>query len=270
MKVSSFAVSAFALMLILAGFVAGWTLGYQQPPVSPEQEVARDVNRRASTTAEPTMPSEDVSGDDFSGLPRYPGSVRIEHAREDLGGLVATEVEYLTPTGLDTVREFYRDVFRTEDWNVADVSFSEGAWTFFVTQDGREVFVEIKPYGGLTEVDFELTEPKPREDLPKEPEKKEPQEEPPREEPPAEEQRAPEPSREPGPEPPAPVWSPPPASSPASPAPASSARGSASPAPEAASPAPPPAPSSAPAYDDDDDDDGFEDFDDDDGAGEDD
>ncbi len=257
-------------MLILAGFVAGWTLGYQQPPVSPEQEVARDVNRRASTTAEPTMPSEDVSGDDFSGLPRYPGSVRIEHAREDLGGLVATEVEYLTPTGLDTVREFYRDVFRTEDWNVADVSFSEGAWTFFVTQDGREVFVEIKPYGGLTEVDFELTEPKPREDLPKEPEKKEPQEEPPREEPPAEEQRAPEPSREPGPEPPAPVWSPPPASSPASPAPASSARGSASPAPEAASPAPPPAPSSAPAYDDDDDDDGFEDFDDDDGAGEDD
>lgn len=237
-KVSAFAVSAFALMLILAGFVVGWTLGYQQPQVAPAQELAEDVDRSNSTTAAPTMPSEDEPGDDISGLPRYPGSVRIEHAREDLGGLIATEIEYLTPTEIDTVREFYRDAFRTEDWRVADVSFSEGAWTFFVTQDKREVFVEIKPYGELTEVDFEMTEPKPEEDPPKEPEEQEPQEKPQEEQEPQEEsqEQQPEPSREPGPQPAAPASS------------ASSASASAS-----------PAPPSAPAYDDDD---GFEEEDD--------
>lgn len=242
MKVSSFAVLAFALMLILAGFVVGWTLSYQQPRVPLAQGMAKDVEGRDSTTAEPTMPSDDVPGEDVSGLSRYPGSVRIEHTSEDLGGLMATEVEYLTPTEIDTVREFYRDTFRTEDWNVADVSFSEGAWTFFVTQDEREVFVEIKPYGGLTEVDFEMTEPKPEEDPPKEPEKKEPQaEEPQGGKRAAEPSREPEPVPEPGPQPAAPDYSAPPASAPAS-APAS--------------------PSSASAYNDDDD---FDDYDDDDG-----
>lgn len=212
MKVSAFAVSAFALMLILAGFVVGWTLGYQQPQMVPAQGVAEDMDRSGPKTAEPTMPSEDEPGDDISGLPRYPGAVRIEHAREDLGGIISTEIEYLTPTEIDTVRGFYRDAFRTEDWRVADVNFSEGAWTFFVTQDEREVFVEIKPYGGLTEVDFEMTEPKPDEAPPENQEEQEPQEEP------QGEQQKSEPSREPGPQPAAPASS---ASATASPAPAS-------------------------------------------------
>lgn len=206
-------------MLILVGFVVGWTLGYQQPQMVPAQGAPEGADRDASRTDEPTMPSEDEPGDDIPGLPRYPGAVRIEHAREDLGGLVSTEVEYLTPTEIDPVREFYRDAFRTEDWRVADVSFSEGAWTFFVTQDKREAFVEIKPYGGLTEVDFEMTEPKPEEAPPKQPQEQEPQGE-------SQGEQQPEPSREPGPQPAAPASS----------------------APATASPAPP----SASAYDDDD------------------
>jgi len=231
------AVTAFVSMLVLVGFIIGWTLRPQQSMLSTERS-SDPPRQKVSQAARPTMPAEDVPGEDLSELPRYPGSIRVEHLNEDLGGIVATEVEYLTLANLDSVRKFYRDVFRTEDWNVTDVGFSEGAWEFYVIKSEREVFVKIEPYGDLVEIDLELTEPKPeRETDPERPE--------------AEEQETPAPPSDPDPAPPTPA---------PDPAPTSSATATASPAPAPASPSPAP----APAYDDDD---GPEGFDDDDGYG---
>jgi hypothetical protein len=107
------------------------------------------------------MPEKDVPGANISGLPRYPGSVRIHYKREDLDNIVWTEVSYVTPAEVDTVREFYRDVFRTEGWSVGDIGFSDGTWNFFVIEGEREVYIELEPRDEIVEVDFKLTEPKP-------------------------------------------------------------------------------------------------------------
>lgn len=147
-------------MLPLAGFTvgwilserSGWLLASQEQPG--ESEVAdQPLPQNAS------VPGEDVDGSDIPNLSRYPGSVRIEYLREEQGEVIWTEVEYLTEADLSQVREFYRDAFRTEDWSVNDVGYAQNAWTFFVVQGEREVFVEIKPRGEIVEVDIEQTEP---------------------------------------------------------------------------------------------------------------
>ncbi|QYJ16417.1 hypothetical protein Rxycam_02250 [Rubrobacter xylanophilus DSM 9941] len=148
--------------LLFAGFAVGWVMA------GDGWELTRGEERREASTpppppaTSPELPARDVSGADISGLPRYPGSVRVAYVRESQGELVWTEVEYLTDARLESVREFYRDVFRTQGWTVGDVGFSQGAWVYFVMDGKREVILELQPRGGLVEVDMEMTEPAPR------------------------------------------------------------------------------------------------------------
>lgn len=154
-------------MLLLAGVTIGWALaGNVDRFLAPGEQQSNIQSDDDATEAPPdprnlSIPSEDVSGSDIQGLNRYPGSVRIEYIREDQGDMTWTEVEYLTDADLSQVREFYRDSFRTEGWSVNDVGFAQSSWIFFVVKDEREVFVEIKPRGGIVEVDIEQTEPQP-------------------------------------------------------------------------------------------------------------
>jgi hypothetical protein len=159
-------VAALALVLLMTGVTLGWTLAGQSGWTLagngglPEQ--TRPSRLEAPPPApEPSMPEKDVPGANISGLPRYPGSVRIHYRREDLDNVVWTEVRYVTSADVAAVRGFYRDVFRTEGWSVGDVGFSEGAWNFFVIDGEREVYVELEPRDEIVEVDFVLTEPKP-------------------------------------------------------------------------------------------------------------
>lgn len=149
-------------MLPLTGFAVGWALAgnadwllasREEPQRNPAPEnPPRPIN--------PSIPDEDVTGSDIPGLSRYPGSVRIEYIRENQEDTIWTEVEYLTDADTSQVREFYRDVFRTEGWSVDDIGFAQNAWIFFVVKDEREVFLELKPRGDIVEVDIEHTEPK--------------------------------------------------------------------------------------------------------------
>lgn len=163
--------TALVLMLVLAAFVTGWTLQQGEsasaPEPTPTSAPASPPERthpRERDRAPAAMPENDVPGEDISGLPRYPGAVRIRHERENLGGLLATEAGYLTPAGLDDARGFYRDAFRANGWSVADVGFSDEAWTFFVVKGEREVFVKLEPHDTLVAVNLELTEPQLREE----------------------------------------------------------------------------------------------------------
>jgi hypothetical protein len=153
-------VAIVALILPLAGFTVGWVLSERSGWLLASQERPQDAETEDQPLPQNTsLPGEDVDGSDVPGLSRYPGSVRIEYLREKQGEVIWTEVEYLTEAELSEVREFYRDAFRTEDWSVNDVGYAQNAWTFFVVKGEREVFVEIKPRGGIVEVDIEQTEP---------------------------------------------------------------------------------------------------------------
>jgi hypothetical protein len=165
LKVSTLAVAALALVLLMTGVTLGWTLagqsGWTLAGNGELPEQTRPSRLEASPPAlELSMPEKDVPGGNVSGLPRYPGSVRIHYRREDLDNVVWTEVRYVTSADVDAVRGFYRDVFRTEGWSVGDISFSEARWNFFVIEGEREVYIELEPRGEIVEVDFVLTEPK--------------------------------------------------------------------------------------------------------------
>lgn len=162
--------TALVLMLILAAFATGWTIREEEPapastPVSaPESAPPERTHLRERDRAPAAIPEKDVPGEDISGLPRYPDAVRVRYEHEDLGGLLATRAEYLTPADLDATREFYRDAFRENGWSVADMGFSDGAWTFFVVKGGHEVFVWLEPRRDIVAVNLELTEPQLREE----------------------------------------------------------------------------------------------------------
>lgn len=153
---SAHLVAAFIVGLLLAavGFAgglawAGW--GNPQPAASPTIAVADDG-------ALPTPPGE-VPGDDVAGLPRFPGSSRVEYRQVMDGDLMETEVEYVVAGELDVVHNYYRTIFDEQAWKVADLGVYQGEWTFFVLQGEREALLEIESRGELIEIEIEISEP---------------------------------------------------------------------------------------------------------------
>ncbi len=153
-------IAVAAVAILSAGFIFGWTVAND----SGERAAGEWSEEVAATDPPPparslSVPDDDVEGSDIVGLPRYPGSVRIEYIREDQGELIWTETEYLTDATLEQAREFYRDTFRSSNWSVNDIGFTQNSWVFFVVDDEREVFVNLRPRGDIVEIDIEHTEP---------------------------------------------------------------------------------------------------------------
>jgi hypothetical protein len=153
-------VLASALMLALVGFGLGWFLSGQQ--IANLEEGPSSPSAISNTTTKPdaSLPKADVPGEDFSDLPRYPGSVRTKYERHvSKVGLVLVDTEYVASARLSDVREFYRGVFRSEGWTVASLDVSEGEWDFLVTKGAREAVIEIEIREGLVETEIEVSEP---------------------------------------------------------------------------------------------------------------
>jgi hypothetical protein len=153
-------VLASALMLALVGFGLGWFLSGQQ--IANLEEGPSSPSAISNTTTKPdaSLPKADVPGEDFSDLPRYPGSVRTKYERHvSKVGLVLVDTEYVASARLRDVREFYRGVFRSEGWTVASLDVSEGEWDFLVTKGAREAVIEIEIREGLVETEIEVSEP---------------------------------------------------------------------------------------------------------------
>jgi hypothetical protein len=219
-----------ALMLVIAVVWAGWLLIRQQTEGVPAERSDHKMTLSERTTPPNTkpmayLPAEDVTGKDIPSLPRYPDSVRVEYERKEHDLLVFTQVRYLSHAKVDVIRGFYRGYFRSNNWTVANVEFSEGEWAFLVVYGDREAQVRIEPHTrGITRVDVVLSEPLPeKKPSPKEITRK---------------QEA---------SPATPELASPPPSQSATPTPAAAPQ-SASPAPQSATPAPAPQP--APATDD--------------------
>lgn len=158
----------FAMTLVLVVIGASWVLTRQQSEsvsVAPQEDktVIAEPTIRADTKRAPSLPAEDVWGKDMPDLPRYPGSVRVEYEREEQDRLVFTRVRYLSHARLDVIRGYYRGVFRAQRWEVANVEFSEGEWTFLVIHGEREANIKIEPHGrDVTRIDIILSEPLPQ------------------------------------------------------------------------------------------------------------
>ena len=153
-------VLASALMLALVGFGFGWFLSGQQ--IANLEEGQSSPSAISNTTAKPdaSLPKADVPGEDFSDLPRYPGSVRTKYERRvSKAGLILFDTEYVASAELAEVREFYRGVFRSEGWTVASLDVSEGEWDFLVTKGDREAVIEIEMRRGLVETEIDVSEP---------------------------------------------------------------------------------------------------------------
>jgi hypothetical protein len=151
---------ASALILALVGFGLGWFLSGRQIASLKAGSGSPPVVTTTDTRPSTTLPETEVPGKDFSDLPRYPGSVRVEYQRQASAGLALVDTEYIVPAKLDDVRGFYRDVFRSEEWAVAGSDISEDEWDFFVTKEEREAVIEIESRGELDEIEIEVSEPR--------------------------------------------------------------------------------------------------------------
>jgi hypothetical protein len=140
--------ATLALALVLSAYTLAWSLDGEDRAASS----VTPVEVMAEFTA-------DVPGVDVPGLPRYPGSARVEYNVEVANGLATTQARYAVTAEIDAVREFYRQVFRSEGWSEVDVRFSRGRWTFLVVSGEREARVRIKSRGALVEITLGLSEP---------------------------------------------------------------------------------------------------------------
>jgi hypothetical protein len=146
-----------ALLLFATGFGVGRFVTVQQlASTELEAPVAVSV---VDASGEMIVPERDVTGEDIDGLPRYPGSVRVEYRYAIFGDLAETEVEYVVYATLEEVHDFYRQVFEEMDWIVADVGIYQGEWTFFIVSGKREAILELEVRQSLIEIEIELSEP---------------------------------------------------------------------------------------------------------------
>jgi hypothetical protein len=153
-------VLASALMLALVGFGFGWFLSGWQIANLKEGPGSQSAISNTTTKPDATLPKADVPGEDFSDLPRYPGSIRTKYERRvSTAGLILVDTEYVASARLSDVREFYRGVFRTEGWTQAGLDVSEGEWDFLLTKADREAVIEIEIRRGLVEIEIEVSEP---------------------------------------------------------------------------------------------------------------
>ncbi len=142
---------AAGLLLVAVAFTAG---RLSAPPAPGEQA-------RLPVSGAPTswLPRVDSPGSDIPGLPRYPGSVRVDFDRQGASGLLVTDVDYLTAASITRVQRFYRERFASRSWEVLDIGFVRGEWSFLLRRGDTEVTVEVARRGPLVEVDIEQSRP---------------------------------------------------------------------------------------------------------------
>ena len=151
--------AVMAVLLVVAGYVAG-RLTAPEPAARGAPASDRDRSKAAERAAvRATLPQDDVPGVETPGLPRYPGSVRVDFDRWGNAGVVGTDVDYLTTDPLARVQRFYRGAFVRHGWDVADVMFVRGEWSFLLVRGETEATVEVARRGALVEVDIERSVP---------------------------------------------------------------------------------------------------------------
>jgi hypothetical protein len=140
--------------------VSGVALGSVLTTVASRNQPSASAT--SAPTAAPTLaglPTADVSGEDFDRLLRYPGSVRTEFevSRDQRFLLIA--VEYFADASLEEVRQFYQGSINEHGWQVADITYTAGEWTYLLVDGATEALVEIEVTRGYVEIDLQVSSP---------------------------------------------------------------------------------------------------------------
>ena len=150
-------VAILAVAVVVGGFSAGRLIGQLAAGERSPQPVP------TLTPAPAFLPDGDVPGREVPSLPRYPGSVRTHHERGADGKSIRISASYLVLAGRNEVRAFYVDSFHADGWEIVDLGFSSGTWTFVLERPPRQGTVEIGSRGELTAIHLEVTRPLPDE-----------------------------------------------------------------------------------------------------------
>jgi hypothetical protein len=155
MRLSLKALIIGGLIIFLSGAVSGGFVTSLRLAQAQEQHVAQVVQPTDMADIVP----EEVPGSPLAGLPRYPGSTRVEYRRTVYGNLVVTEVEYVALADSAELREYFRRTFESHGWAVTDSGITAGEWSFVVVDGEREAVVEIELHGSPVNYEIKLTEP---------------------------------------------------------------------------------------------------------------
>jgi hypothetical protein len=113
----------------------------------------------ASPVPSASLAARDVPGRDLDRLPRYPGSVRSAHEVIRDAGFRVIATEYQADASVDDVRAFYQRAIVDHGWERADIGFEHGEWSYVLVDGSVEALVEIEEFGGLVEIDLQVSEP---------------------------------------------------------------------------------------------------------------
>jgi hypothetical protein len=72
------------------------------------------------------VPSEDLPGEDISGIQRYPDAVRVKYESHLLGDERVTEVGYLAEGEVGDAEEFYEPRLDEDGWALQGSDFDAG------------------------------------------------------------------------------------------------------------------------------------------------
>lgn len=148
-------------ILVAAVLACGVILGgvAASLPLSEPSPTPAATSSTPSATPSSSMAVDDVAGQDFDRLPRYPESVRSGYdiVREDRFRLTAAE--YQADATVEDVRTFYQGVIVEHGWERADINFDNGEWSYVLVDGPLEALIEIEEFGGLVEIDLQISEP---------------------------------------------------------------------------------------------------------------
>ena len=153
MQALRLAVPALVLAVLLSCLLLLLVLTTANRASEDMSRATRGDHRPVSATSSPgkvlstSTPTEDTRVKPIPGLPRHPGAARVGYTEDRANGVTTARAEYVTEGNPEDVRGFYRDVFRSKNWKVANVEYSDGGWYFLVTRGGREASVEMSSEG---------------------------------------------------------------------------------------------------------------------------
>jgi hypothetical protein len=145
-------VAVLAFGVVLGSAIAAFGLGGEAPTPT------TTPTPFPSSVANADLPHADAEGHELARLPRYPGSVRTEYEISIDDRYRLTAVEYLADAGIEEVRAFYQRVMDQHGWEVADITYAAGEWTYVLVDGRTEALVELEQWNGLIEVDLQISE----------------------------------------------------------------------------------------------------------------
>ncbi len=146
--------------LILGVLVGGIALGRVVTAITqPVRPMSTATPTPSSSAPAIGLPVSDVPGEDLERLPRYPGSVRTEYEISVDERYRLRITEFMVDAPLEEVRLFYQAVIDDHGWEIADIGYTGGEWTYVLVDGRTEALIELEVTSRYAEIDLQVSRP---------------------------------------------------------------------------------------------------------------